>query len=44
LACYWDDLDNKNLFAIHNAIIYNKDNCMAMRHVDQELAKRLIQK
>jgi len=44
MASYWDYLDNKDLFAIHKAIIYNEDDCMAMWHVDQELAKRLIPK
>jgi hypothetical protein len=42
MSSYWDYLDNKDLFAIHKAIIYNEDDCMAMWHVDQELATRLI--
>jgi uncharacterized protein len=41
MACYWDYLENKDLFAIHPALIYNEDDCMAMWHVDQELARRL---
>jgi uncharacterized protein len=41
MACYWDYLDNKDLFASHKAIIYNEDDCMAMWHVDQELERRL---
>jgi uncharacterized protein len=41
MVCYWDYLDNKDLFAIHKARIYNEDDCMAMWHVDQELQRKL---
>jgi predicted RecB family nuclease len=42
MVCYWDYLENRDLFAIDSALIYNEDDCMAMWHVDQELARRLI--
>ena len=41
MVCYWDHLENKDLFAIHPALIYNEDDCMAMWHVDRELHARL---
>ena len=41
MVCYWDYLENRDLFAIDRALIYNQDDCMAMWHVDQELARRL---
>jgi uncharacterized protein len=41
MVCYWDYLENRDLFAIDPAITYNQDNCLAMWHVDQELARRL---
>ncbi len=41
MVCYWDYLENKDLFAIDRAIIYNQDDCMAMWHVDQKLARGL---
>lgn len=41
MACYWDYLENRDLFAIDRALIYNEDDCMAMWHVDQELTRRL---
>lgn len=41
MVCYWDYLENRDLFAIDPAIIYNKDDCLAMWHVDQELRVRL---
>jgi predicted RecB family nuclease len=41
MVCYWDYLENKDLFAIDRALIYNEDDCRAMWHVDQELARRL---
>jgi predicted RecB family nuclease len=41
MVCYWDYLENKDLFAIDRALIYNEDDCMAMWHVDQELAMKL---
>ena len=41
MVCYWDYLENRDLFAIDRAVIYNEDDCMAMWHVDQELARRL---
>jgi len=41
MVCYWDYLENRDLFAIDRALIYNEDDCMAMWHVDQELGKRL---
>jgi predicted RecB family nuclease len=43
MVCYWDYLENRDLFAIDKAIVYNEDDCLAMWHVDQELAKRLPQ-
>ena len=41
MVCYWDYLENRDLFAIDRALIYNEDDCLAMWHVDQELARRL---
>ncbi len=41
MVCYWDYLDNTDLFAIDRALVYNEDDCKAMWHVDQELARRL---
>lgn len=41
MVSYWDYLDNRDLFAIHRAIVYNEDDCRAMWHVDQELTRRL---
>jgi predicted RecB family nuclease len=41
MVCYWDYLENRDLFAIDRAVIYNEDDCMAMWHVDQELTRRL---
>ena len=39
MVCYWDYLDNTDLFAIDRALIYNEDDCLAMWHVDQALMK-----
>jgi uncharacterized protein len=41
MVCYWDYLDNTDLFAIDPALIYNEDDCRAMWHVDWEITKRL---
>src|SRR5262245_33924734 len=41
MVCYWDYLENRDLFAIDPALIYNEDDCRAMWHVDQELTRRL---
>jgi hypothetical protein len=41
MVCYWDYPENRDLFAIDPAITYNKDDCFAMGHVDQELRVRL---
>jgi hypothetical protein len=41
MVCYWDYLENKDLFAIDPALIYNEDDCVAMWHVDHELTRRL---
>jgi uncharacterized protein len=41
MVCYWDYLENRDLFAIDRAVIYNEDDCRAMWHVDRELAQRL---
>ena len=41
MACYWDHLENRDLFAIDPALIYNEDDCRAMWHVDQELTRWL---
>jgi len=41
MVCYWDYLENRDLFAIDRALIYNEDDCRAMWHVDQELQARL---
>ncbi len=38
MVCYWDYLDGDKT-AIEKAILYNEDDCLAMWHVDQELAK-----
>ena len=38
MVCYWDYLENRDLFAIDRAVIYNEDDCRAMWHVDQALA------
>jgi len=43
MVCYWDYLDCRDLFAIDPALIYNEDDCRAMWHADQELARRLAQ-
>ena len=42
MVCYWDYLDNADLFAIDRALIYNEDDCLAMWHVDQALSGRVI--
>ena len=42
MVCYWYYLENRDLFAIDRAVIYNEDDCRAMWHIDQELARRLI--
>jgi len=42
MVCYWDFLDNTDLFAIDRALIYNEDDCLAMWHVDQRLAEWAI--
>jgi uncharacterized protein len=39
MVCYWDYLDNTDLFAIDRALIYNEDDCLAMWHVDQALVR-----
>jgi predicted RecB family nuclease len=41
MVCCWDYLENRDLFAIDPALIYNEDDCRAMWHVDQELQTRL---
>jgi uncharacterized protein len=41
MVCYWDYLENRDLFAIDRALIYNEDDCRAMWHVDQNLTARL---
>jgi predicted RecB family nuclease len=41
MVCYWNYLDNTDLFAIDPALIYNEDDCRAMWHVDWEIARRL---
>jgi uncharacterized protein len=41
MVCYWDYLENKDLFAIDPALIYNEDDCVAMWRVDHELTRRL---
>ena len=41
MVCYWDYLENRDLFAIDPAITYNQDDCLAMWHVDQVLRVRL---
>jgi uncharacterized protein len=43
MVCYWDYLENRDLFAIDRALIYNEDDCKAMWHVDQELMRRVPQ-
>jgi hypothetical protein len=40
MVCYWDYLENRDLFAIDPAITYNQDDCLAMWHVDQVLRVR----
>ena len=42
MVCYWDYFDNRDLFAIDRALIYNEDDCRAMWHVDQALNSRAI--
>jgi len=42
MVCYWDYLENRDLFAIDRALIYNEDDCRAMWHVDQALSSRAI--
>jgi predicted RecB family nuclease len=42
MVCYWDYLENRDLFAIDRALIYNQDDCMAMWHVDQKLTHRVF--
>jgi hypothetical protein len=41
MVCYWDYLENRDLFAIDRALVYNEDDCRAMWHADQELTRRL---
>jgi uncharacterized protein len=41
MACYWDYLENRDLFAIDRAILYNEDDCLAMWHVDRELDTKI---
>jgi len=41
MVCYWDYLENTDLFAIDRALIYNEDDCVAMWHVDQALQARV---
>jgi predicted RecB family nuclease len=41
MVCYWDYLENRDLFAIHRALIYNEDDCRAMWHVDMALEENL---
>jgi uncharacterized protein len=41
MVCYWDYLENRDLFAIDRALIYNEDDCLAMWHVDQALGRWL---
>ena len=41
MVCYWDYLENRDLFAIDRALIYNEDDCRAMWQVDQTLTARL---
>jgi predicted RecB family nuclease len=41
MVCYWDYLENTDLFAIDRALIYNEDDCRAMWYVDQQLQTRL---
>jgi predicted RecB family nuclease len=33
MVCYWDYLENRDLFAIDPAITYNQDDCLAMWHI-----------
>ena len=42
MVCYWDYLENTDLFAIDRALIYNEDDCLAMWHVDQALNRRAL--
>lgn len=39
MVTYWDYLDHGDDTEMHKVIQYNKDDCMAMSHVDRELAK-----
>lgn len=41
LLCYWDYLETGNPGMAAKAITYNEDDCMAMWHVDQKLARLL---
>ena len=41
MVSYWDYLEGKDEHAIHQAILYNEDDCSAMWHVDRELTTRL---
>jgi uncharacterized protein len=41
MVCYWDHLENRDLFAIDPALIYNEDDCVAMWHIDQALGNWL---
>ena len=38
MVCYWDYLENRDLFAIDPAITYNQDDCLAMWHIDGVLS------
>lgn len=40
MVCYWDYLDG-DAEAIRKAVLYNEDDCVAMWHVDEQLARRL---
>lgn len=39
MVCYWDYLENRDLFAIDPAITYNQDDCLAMWHIHSVLSK-----
>ncbi len=39
MVCYWDYLETKGKGQIDKAVLYNEDDCVAMWHVDQELAR-----
>ena len=41
MVSYWDYLEGKDEHAIHQAVVYNDDDCSAMWHVDRELTTRL---